>query len=554
MRLFLSIACSIIFLTNQAQTVSLSYSITCKDTGSLSISLRCKGHVSGITELKVKSDWAGGYDGQTFIKVLKIAGAKSFFPNPEKVDLLTIHHKPGAMLDITYSVKNVAKYNFSEGEDAYLPLINSKYFSCIGHNLFVYPVHDSASKATIQLQWNHFPATWQMLNSFGKNQRTQTITAIPFSDFLSSIFTAGEMRTYRFSIAGKPVDFGIVGKWNFSDTDLISDIKTTVSFQRNFWRDYTQPYFAITLFPFYTPDEYNNSLMGTSLTHSFATWATNNKMTRLSTLRFLYNHELMHQWIGIAIENAQPEEQTYWFSEGFTEYFTYVNMLKSGLMNKAEYISTIDSILVQYYTSPVAQQPNDSITKTNFWSSRFYEKLPYNRGHIFGAYLDEWIKKHSGRKYELRDVMLYLLASFRKEKQLFKTETLQSAIKTVTSLQADSIIQKFILQGMLIGLSDWNALRADWMAYKEVPVYFNGITYSDGSLKKDAIIASVDSASGAAKAGIMPGDVVVGYSIYNDPKMNDELTVQRDGKKLVFRYFPARAEKILQTSKNTGVF
>ena len=52
---------------------------------------------------------------------------------------------------------------------------------------------------------------------------------------------------------------------------------------------------------------------GEGLTNSFMSYATNSSRLRLEYMRYLFMHELMHHWIGIAIENADEERQ-YWFS------------------------------------------------------------------------------------------------------------------------------------------------------------------------------------------------------------------------------------------------
>ncbi|MBX9785187.1 MAG: hypothetical protein K2X48_18015 [Chitinophagaceae bacterium] len=232
------------------------------------------------------------------------------------------------------------------------------------------------------MEWKNLPAGWSNINSFGKNILKQDITALRTDQFVSSIWAGGDYRAYSFEVNQKPVHFAIRGKWQFKDAAMFSMIKKTIAAQRAFWNDYNISQYTVTLMPFLTEDEYSMSYQGTGLTNSFATWATSNRNTSPASLMYLYNHELMHHWIGGIIENEQPEELLYWFSEGFTEYYTWRNMLESKFISEADYKRSFDSVPALHYADGEHANAN-TVIKENFWTNYKFQKLPYNPGPHF---------------------------------------------------------------------------------------------------------------------------------------------------------------------------
>ena len=152
-----------------------------------------------------------------------------------------------------------------------------------------------------------------------------------------------------------------------------------------------------------------SSYQGSGLTNSFATTASNNDKLDPEGLIYLFNHELFHNWIGHTITN-ENEEQQYWFSEGFTEYYTIKNIAKNEIngLDKDYYIKKLNEFINVLYTSPVKEAPNSEITYDNFWSSWDYSNLPYKRGALFAFYLDHKIHKDSNGEKSLDNFMLSL--------------------------------------------------------------------------------------------------------------------------------------------------
>ena len=87
------------------------------------------------------------------------------------------------------------------------------------------------------------------------------------------------------------------GDWvPFSVDEIKGLLKETMENQRNFWEDHSQEYFTVTMQPIFQSN--GSSYQGTGLTNSFATSFSNNEFMEIGQMVHLFNHELMHNWIG----------------------------------------------------------------------------------------------------------------------------------------------------------------------------------------------------------------------------------------------------------------
>ncbi len=114
---------------------------------------------------------------------------------------------------------------------------------------------------------------------------------------------------------------------------------------------------------------------------------TNNPFNDKNSYLYLLHHELMHEWIGNKIQNKN-EELNYWFSEGFTDYYTYKNRLRIKDISTDEWLRLFNSEVIRnHWKNPQRDIPNYKI-KDDFWKSRDVEKVPYRRGPFL---LSGWI-------------------------------------------------------------------------------------------------------------------------------------------------------------------
>jgi predicted metalloprotease with PDZ domain len=72
----------------------------------------------------------------------------------------------------------------------------------------------------------------------------------------------------------------------------------------------------------------------------------------------LFARELFHAWNpqrlgGFEEVGGVEDERLYWFSEGFTDYYASLLLLRAGLISLDDYLARYNSSIKDYYASPV---------------------------------------------------------------------------------------------------------------------------------------------------------------------------------------------------------
>lgn len=129
---------------------------------------------------------------------------------------------------------------------------------------------------------------------------------------------------YQIGDEQSPVFLPLYGEFEGKDDATASSLKEIIYTQRSFFNDYEFPYYAISL----TQGGDLCNWGETGLSNSFIAFLPQS-INRTQYYPF-FAHEHLHTWIGGKIHNNDPEELNYWWSEGFTDYYSMVLSLRSG--------------------------------------------------------------------------------------------------------------------------------------------------------------------------------------------------------------------------------
>ncbi|WP_299115922.1 M1 family aminopeptidase [uncultured Winogradskyella sp.] len=536
---------------DQENKVSYVVSTLIQDgTNLLKVNTTFHPNTSGETILLFQ-DKAWGQDSlHNIIKGIEVISEKSeITPNRDSGWYSIRHPKNLEKLEIEYTIRQD-----SEGElttwDTYRPIIQEKYFHLFSHNFFMLPKHivkDSEDNFDVVIQWKDFPTEYRLGNSFGTQEEYQEIKNTTEEKFHTAIFTGGDFRHHNIKIKGNEVNFIVRGDWQvFDDSTMVAIIDKTVSAQRDFWKDHSQSFYAITLIP--TILERGSSFQGSGLTNSFATNASNNKFLDVEGLVYLFNHELQHNWTGSLIKNDDEEKQ-YWFSEGFTEYYTLKNIAKAKVYNLDEsyFIKKFNEFVRELFTSPVNEMPNSELNYETFWSGKEgVQKLPYRRGAVFAFYLDNKIKKDTNGEKSLDDLLLNFKEDALKNGQKINHEYF---IKTANKYLKEDLKQffsKHIEEGRLFSLEEiYQTFGFEFSS--KTKVYDLGFNFSEDKSR----ISSIDINSEAYKSGLREGDVFKSISYFsNSTEYKAEFTVIRNKKEIEISYYPTKEINLPQLKDN----
>lgn len=520
------------------------------------------------TLLKLKMNFKASADGETILlyqdkgwgqdslhntlSALKLLNTEATITKQRDSGWIIINHPKGLKeLEFEYTLKQDTKGDLTTRK-TYRPIVTPEYFHVFAHNLLMLPKHivrPEKSTFNVTVSWEGFPKDYQIVNSFGSNEKTQLIEDIKEEEIHSAVFVGGDFRVHNINIKNKNVVFAIRGDWEvFADSTMLNILKKTVRSQRDLWQDHTQDYFAITMIP--TIQKRGSGFQGTGLTQSFAVNATNNKNLEVKGLVYLFNHELQHNWTGSTIKNDNEEEQ-YWFSEGFTDYYTLKNITKSKVndLDASYFISEFNTFVKELYISPAKNMANSELTYETFWSGKEgVQKLPYRRGALLAFYLDNKIKHDSNGKKNLDNVLLeFKNDAINKDQKI----THPYFIETVNKYLKDDIKSFFnthIEDGKLYDYAQiFNEF--DYEFNPTVKVFDLGFEFSEDRKK----VKSIDETSNAYKAGLRAGDKLTQISYYRSTQYEAEFTIMRNKKEIEVKYLPAKDATVPQlknSSKN----
>jgi len=513
--------------------------------------------VDSIPQLKIKMTLDADSDGTTTLSFPNDAwGQEDLFKSLGKMQLLNVegvvekdadssrivlmHPKGVKELEFEYFLKQDFDGEISTSK-IYRPIISKQYFHLFSHNMFMVP-ENTEENLDIVLDWSAFPEEYTIHNSFSSQEKVQLLEGMDLELFGSAIFVGGDFRIFNGDIQGNQISLAMRGEWiPFRDKDVFEVLEETLTYQRNFWNDHSQKYFTVTMQPF--PQENGSSFQGTGLTNSFATSVSNNDLTDIGQLVYLFNHELMHNWIGHTIKNENEEEQ-YWFSEGFTEYYTYKNIAKNKIngFDGDYFIDEFNRTIRDLYTSSVGEAPNAEINYDNFWTNYEYSKLPYWRGTIFAFYLDEKILKASDGTQSLDDVMHQIYADATTKGQKLTHAYFIEVMNSYWDEGFDVVFKKYIEDGQKMDLATlFEELGLEYSA--ESDVYELGFEFTED--RKG--IASVIEGSKAWEAGVRAGDDVFSRSIWQGIiERQVELGLRRNGEELNISFYPVTKAAIPQ--------
>jgi predicted metalloprotease with PDZ domain len=419
--------------------------------------------------LIVQVEVAGDADGETVFyyqdnqfgepeqfKFLRLGvGAEGAQLRPDSNQII-FRHEPNQWLKFSYRVLDLQKgdepfYQYC----CFKPIIRQEYFHIQSGHLLMYPEEfwpDNKARRQVYIEWKDLPKAWIVHSSFGVDALqggflTQTELGV-------GVFVGGDFRRQKFEIEEQPVYFLTRGKWKIDEDSILLILKKTFQGHRDFWRDHSDTIYTVTFLPIddapWNAQSRMFSIGGSGLTNSFMSYASNNDGLRLDPIRYVYVHELMHRWIGTQIENAH-EEQEYWFSEGFTDYYTYKMMLKYNLISLDDWLNELNTmVLFKHYTSSIKSRPNSEMNYERFWNGgQDWEKLPYRRGCIFALYLDQLIKQRSNGLYSLDEPMRQILAECKlNHTTKFDRDLLVKVLSPYLGKQAERDVAKYIEKGI----------------------------------------------------------------------------------------------------------
>ena len=269
-------------------------------------------------------------------------------------------------------------------------------------------------------------------------------------------------------------------------------------------------------------------------------------MTTLSEHRRTLAHELFHAWNpqrlgGFEVIGGVEDERLYWFSEGFTDYYASVLLLRAGLISLEDYVAGYNSLIKEYYTSPIRLLTAAEMVRKR-QTSYEVDRLFYKRGALLAHYWDNAIRSRTNNKSSLDDVMRSLLKSAKARGVSLSHKRIADAVRPYLGEKGASDIEKYIDRGELVPADNFfgTCAIAEVINYHPWDMGFEAETSF-----KTRVISGVVPDSNAHRAGLRDGQKwVSGGFVWDDPTRLTKLTVIEGDTQKVVQFYPAATEAI----------
>jgi len=224
-------------------------------------------------------------------------------------------------------------------------------------------------------------------------------------------------------------------------------VQRILAAERGFWRDTAIPTYLITLLP---SDDTPGNYGGTALEDSFALFMSRDATLDFNT-KFLLAHEMFHSWNAGKLGEIR-QETPYWFTEGFTDYYARLLLLRAGLISAEEYARDVDSRYHEYLSSPVLHVSGKR-EREQFFEDSNLQRLAYLRGDFLALRWDQLIRQRSAGKESLDTAMRSLFQQARRKELVLTSDFLGSYFGSYVGPDGPQDVQKYIENGETIPLS-----------------------------------------------------------------------------------------------------
>jgi len=270
--------------------------------------------------------------------------------------------------------------------------------------------------------------------------------------------------------------------------------------------------------------EIGNSFVGTFDQH-----------TDIDRFKVTLAHEMVHTFVRTLDDGGLANS---WFNEGIAVYYARLLALRAGKISQADYLDDLNSTAARYYTDIMNTIPNAEIPG-RFWADTRVRVLPYDRGALYFAQLNDEIVLASKGNRSLDDVLFAFLGRGREGQALTQETWLNVVVKEIGEKgrgQFDAMMrgQPIMLRSDAFG----PCFRRTEARLRRYELGFT----PDVLIERRRIVRGLIPGSAAEKAGIRDGDEILKPvpqdGIQADQKAMLSLQVSRRGKIMNISYLP----------------
>jgi hypothetical protein len=402
--------------------------------------------------------------------------------------------------------------------------------SAAGHIFLLLPPDNVKYRTTYNWNLDRAPKGSRGISSLGEG----TVTApepLDRTQLQMSFFMGGRINTFPTHV---PLA-GFFGAWQ-GNPDF--DARAVLEWAGRLYDRYAQLFGQTKSPPYGVFLRYNpiNAGGGVGLHRSFVTTFGKGKGSDVGKIRVTLAHEMFHTFQPFITEPSGLESS--WFGEGLATFYQARLPFRFGMLSPEAFLSDINWTAARYYTSAMATVPNSEVPK-RFWADTRVRTLPYDRGMLYFVTVDDAVRKASGNKKSLDDLMFEMLA-LEKTGRAISNADWETVLSRHLGATAVTSFRAFIGGAMPLPASDafGPCFRRTTRKLRRYELGFA----TDVLARPTRIVRGLAPASMAALAGLREGDEIIDPvpqdGIQGEQSEMIKLRVKRGGQAVPITYLP----------------
>ncbi|WP_419814300.1 peptidase M61 [Glacieibacterium sp.] len=415
--------------------------------------------------------------------------------------------------------------------------VDGNSFSGVGNTLVAALAIDKPYRVAIGWNLASMGPGARAVSSYGDGD--VELPAGPLSRLDSTVFMAGQLKQSPEPRVG---EFSAVwgGTPPFDPRPAMLWTARLHGWMSRFFRDEVEPPYRV-----FIRNNPMNGGGGAALTHSFL--VTYGAGVDGENLKSILGHEMTHTW-------TSNDDLEKWYNEGNAVYYQALLAWRAGLIDDAHYLADLNETASRYYTNALRDTPEDQVAP-HFWEDTRIRVLPYDRGAMYFAVLNDRIRKASGGKRSIDDLILAMNARMHAGEKLSEAKWLD-LLRAEIGEAGPKLHRSMLAGGLMLPDSD-----AFGPCFERVvtPIRQFDLGFDNASLLgTQKIVRGLKPGSEAAKAGLRDGDMI-SYGVALDAvqaEVNRTLALQvtRDGKTFPLTYLPrGKPVEAYQWTRKPGV-
>jgi predicted metalloprotease with PDZ domain len=558
-RLRICIAVAAALATRGTAADLLRYTFTPDpDEHSLHVAIEWECAETGPSALSISTGWASVQQPARFIRDVRVEGGELQSSSPGR---WSVDHEAGAIIGFAYTVD--AGHASFDWQTRYLPIVAHKVFHGIGETFLITPESQRGRDPffDVEMTWE-LPEGWSdAMCSFGRGTSIE-FRAHPLT-MRQAAYLAGSIDITSADAEGRPLRLPSPsgrGAGDEGDSDgtpfLTAAMHDLFSFdapqlarvasrileaQRKFMDDDDLQSFTVFAIPVGDPITAGTSRFAGTALHQSLTLFLPPRCMMDDRIVMLIAHEIFHHYNGRMISSVEAEGMSYWFTEGFTDYYAMRVLLERFPDMHPWLADWVNERIGKYRQNSAKNATNDEIA-ARFWSGdEPHRDIPYARGLLLGIRWHALAREH-GVEDGIDALMRELVRRVRERDYHLGHQSLREIGVEVLGEWFGEEFDAYVMRAETI------PLEPDFME-----PWFEGDMAGSGGFelgfdwersKPTRTVRGLKRGSAAEEAGLEEGDHLLGWVLtIGDANQEVVLTVQRAGRVHEISYMPRAASR-----------